>query len=80
MSFQGMIEDAAVADVMQLIRIGGHSGSLTVNNGQEEGIIGFERGRIVSAWNPGTLRVGELLVAAGVIDDTQLAAELPSRE
>ena len=79
MSFQGMIEDAAVADVMQLIRIGGHSGSLTVNNGQEEGIIGFERGRIVSAWNPRTLRVGELLVAAGVLDDTQLAAALAAQ-
>lgn len=79
MSFQGMIEDVAVADVMQLIRIGGHSGSLTVNNGQEEGIIGFERGRIVSAWNPRTLRVGELLVAAGVIDDTLLAAALAAQ-
>jgi hypothetical protein len=79
MSFSGMIEDVAVADVMQLIRIGGHSGSLTVNNGQEEGIIGFERGRIVSAWNPRTLRVGELLVAAGAIDDTQLAAALAAQ-
>jgi hypothetical protein len=79
MSFSGMLEDVAVADVMQLIRIGGHSGSLTVNNGQEEGIIGFERGRIVSAWNPRTLRVGELLVAAGAIDDTQLAAALAAQ-
>jgi hypothetical protein len=79
MSFQGMIEDVAVADVMQLIRIGGHSGSLTVNNGAEEGIIGFERGRIVSAWNPRTRRVGELLVAAGVIDDAMLAAALAAQ-
>jgi hypothetical protein len=79
MSFSGMIEDVAVADVMQLIRIGGHSGSLTVTNAQEEGIIGFERGRIVSAWNPRTLRVGELLVAAGAIDDTQLAAALAAQ-
>ena len=79
MSFQGMIEDVAVADVMQLIRIGGHSGSLTVNNGEEEGIIGFERGRIVSAWNPRTRRVGELLVAAGVIDDPMLAAALAAQ-
>jgi hypothetical protein len=79
MSFQGRIEDVAVADVMQLIRIGGHSGSLTVNNGEEEGIIGFERGRIVSAWNPRTRRVGELLVSAGVIDDTMLAAALAAQ-
>lgn len=79
MSFQGMIEDVAVADVMQLIRIGGHSGSLTVNNGEEEGIIGFEHGRIVSAWNPRSLRVGELLVACGAIDDAMLAAALSAQ-
>jgi len=80
MSFQGMIEDVAVADVMQLIRLGGHSGSLTVNNGHEEGIIGFERGRIVSAWNPRSRRVGELLVAAGVVDEPTLAAALEAQD
>jgi hypothetical protein len=79
MSFQGMIEDVAVADVMQLIRIGGHSGSLTVNNGVEEGIIGFERGRIVSAWNPRTRRIGELLLDAGVVDEAILAAALKTQ-
>jgi hypothetical protein len=79
MSFQGMIEDVSVVDVMQLIRVGGHSGSLTVSNGEEQAIVGFERGRIVSAWNPGTLRVGELLVAAGAIDETMLAAALAAQ-
>ena len=74
-----MIEDVAVADVMQLIRVGGHSGSLTVHNGQEEGIIGFENGRIVSAWNPRTRRIGELLVAAGVIDEGTLAVALSTQ-
>jgi hypothetical protein len=80
MSFRGMIEDVAVADVMQLIRVGGHTGSLTVNNGQEEGIIGFERGHIVSAWNPRTRRVGELLVAAGAIDEGMLDAALEAQK
>jgi hypothetical protein len=79
MSFRGMIEDVAVADVMQLIRVGGHTGSLTVNDGQEEGIIGFEHGRIVSAWNPRTRRVGELLLAAGAIDEDMLAAALEAQ-
>src|SRR5512139_50317 len=79
MSFQGMIEDVAVADVMQLIRVGGHSGSLTVSCGEEQAIVGFEHGRIVNAWNSGTLRVGELLVAAGAIDDTMLAAALAAQ-
>src|ERR1017187_4014265 len=79
MSFRGMIEDVAVADVMQLIRLGGHSGTLTVNNRSEEGFIGFERGRIVSAWNPRTRRVGELLVAASVIDEDTLLRALETQ-
>src|ERR1017187_3027473 len=79
MSFRGMIEDVAVADVMQLIRLGGHSGTLTVNNRSEEGFIGFERGRIVSAWNPRTRRVGELLVAASVIDEDTLVRALEAQ-
>ena len=76
MSFQGLIEDVAVADVMQLIRLGGHSGTLTVTCAREESIIGFERGRIVNAWNPRSRRVGELLVAAGLIDETTLTSAL----
>jgi len=74
-----MIEDVAVADVMQLIRLGGHSGTLTVNNRSEEGFIGFERGRIVSAWNPRTRRVGELLVAASAIDEGTLLRALETQ-
>ena len=79
MSFRGMIEDVAVADVMQLIRLGGHAGTLTVNNRSEEGFIGFERGRIVSAWNPRSRRVGELLVAASVIDEGTLVRALEAQ-
>jgi hypothetical protein len=79
MSFRGMIEDVAVADVMQLIRLGGHAGTLTVNNRSEEGFVGFERGRIVSAWNPRSLRVGELLVAASVIEEGTLARALEAQ-
>ena len=79
MSFRGMIEDVAVADVMQLIRLGGHAGTLTVNNHSEEGFIGFERGRIVSAWNPRSRRVGELLVAASVIDEGTLVRALEAQ-
>ncbi len=74
-----MIEDVAVADVMQLIRLGGHSGTLTVNNRSEEGFIGFERGRIVSAWNPRTRRVGELLVAVSAIDEGTLLRALETQ-
>jgi len=79
MSFKGMIEDVAVVDVMQLIRLGGHSGTLSVNSGREEGFVGFERGRIVSAWNQRSRRLGELLVAAGAIDEGQLVSALEAQ-
>ena len=79
MSFQGLIEDVAVADVMQLIRLGGHSGTLTITCGKEDGIIGFERGRIVNAWNPRSRRVGELLVSAGVVDEGILVSALATQ-
>lgn len=79
MSFKGLIEDVAVADVMQLIRLGGHSGTLTVKCASDEAIVGFERGRIVNAWNPRTRRVGELLVGAGLIDEGTLVSALATQ-
>ncbi|MGB8298558.1 MAG: DUF4388 domain-containing protein [Polyangia bacterium] len=80
MSFQGRIEDVAVTDVMQLIRLGGHSGTLTIRAGEEEALIGFERGRLVSAWSSRSLRLGELLLAAGVLDDPALQRALDAQE
>ena len=80
MSFQGRIEDVAVADVMQLIRLGGHSGTLSIHSGEDEALIGFERGRLVSAWSPHRLRLGEMLVAAGAIDEPTLQRALEAQE
>jgi hypothetical protein len=80
MSFQGRIEDVAVADVVQLIRLGGHSGTLTIRTGEEEALIGFERGRLVSAWSPRSLRLGELLVRAGFLDELHLERALQTQE
>jgi hypothetical protein len=80
MSFQGRIEDVAVADVMQLIRLGGHSGTLSIHAGEEEALIGFEHGRMISAWSPRSLRLGELLLSAGAIDDAILQRALETQE
>jgi hypothetical protein len=79
-SFQGRIEDVAVTDVMQLIRLGGHSGTLSIHAGEEEALIGFERGRLVSAWSSRSLRLGELLLAAGILDDPALQRALEAQE
>jgi hypothetical protein len=80
MSFQGRVEDVAIADVMQLIRLGGHSGTLSLHSGEEEALIGFERGRLVSAWSPRRLRLGEMLVQAGAIDEAALQRALEAQE
>ena len=80
MSFQGRIEDVAIADVMQLIRLGGHSGSLSIHAGEEEALIGFERGRLVSGWSSRSLRLGELLLGAGALDEPTLQRALEAQE
>jgi hypothetical protein len=80
MSFQGRVEDVAIADVMQLIRLGGHSGTLSIHAGEQEGLIGFERGRLVSAWSHRSLRLGEMLLAAGAIDEPSLQRALEAQE
>jgi len=80
MSFQGRIEDVAVTDVMQLIRLGGHSGTLSIHAGEEEALIGFERGRLVSGWSSRSLRLGELLFAAGALDEPALQRALEAQE
>ena len=80
MSFQGRIEDVAVTDVMQLIRLGGHSGTLSIHAGEEEALIGCEHGRLVSAWSSRSLRLGEMLLAAGILDDPALQRALEAQE
>jgi hypothetical protein len=80
MSFQGRIEDVAIADVMQLIRLGGHSGSLSIHAGEEEALIGFERGRLVSGWSSRSLRLGELLLGSGALDEPTLQRALEAQE
>jgi hypothetical protein len=80
MSFQGRIEDVAVADVMQLIRLGGHSGTLSIHAGEEEALVGFERGRLVSGWSSRSLRLGELLLGAGALDEPTLQRALAAQD
>jgi hypothetical protein len=53
---------------------------LSIHAGEQEGLIGFERGRLVSAWSPRSLRLGEMLLAAGAIDDPTLQRALEAQE
>lgn len=72
MSLNGKLEDVSLADVMQFIHLGRRTGTLSLTRGQHEAEIGFHRGQIVSAWSPGSKRLGDLLVAKSLLDDEQL--------
>lgn len=76
MSFAGSLNDVPVVDLLQFIRIGGRTGTLTLISGLEHAEISFVKGAIISASGPGSLRLGELLLVAGVIELPRLDAAL----
>ena len=82
MSLSGNIQDVSVADALQFIHLGGRTGTLTLSCGESRAGIGFHQGRIVNAWAPGAKRLGELLIEAGLIDQSRLdeALRLQERE
>ncbi len=76
MSLSGKLEDVPLADVMQFIHLGRRTGNLTLSRGTQEAEIGFHRGQIVSAWAPGSKRLGDLLVSQRCIESAVLAEML----
>ena len=77
MSINGVLEDLALADVLQFVHLSRRTGTLYLWRADERRAeIGFHDGRIVSAWSPGHRRLGDLLIAAGVIGEEALAAAL----
>jgi len=71
-SLNGKLEDVSLTDVMQFIHLGRRTGTLAARRGDRHAEIGFHRGQIVSASGPKTQRLGELLVAKGLLDAKQL--------
>jgi hypothetical protein len=67
-SLNGKLEDVPLADVMQFVHLGRRTGTLSLVRGSQEAEIGFHRGQIVSAWAPGSKRLGDLLVAHRLLD------------
>ncbi len=76
MSLNGKLEDVSLADVMQFVHLGRRTGTLSLSRGTQEAEIGFHRGQIVSAWAPGSKRLGELLVASNQVDSRVMAEML----
>ncbi|HYZ89228.1 MAG TPA: DUF4388 domain-containing protein [Myxococcales bacterium] len=80
MSLSGNLEDVSVADALQFIHLGGRTGTLALSRGEETAEIGFYQGRIVSAWAPGSKKLGELLVDSGAISQETLEDALRQQE
>jgi hypothetical protein len=68
----GSLEDVSVADVMQFVHLGRRTGTLVLTAGQRRAMVGFVDGKLVSARVPGQPKLGDLLVASGVVDRSSL--------
>jgi len=64
----GSLEDVSVADVMQFIHLGRRTGTLVLQRGREQAMIGFHGGQLVSARAPGQPKLGDLLVEEGLVE------------
>jgi hypothetical protein len=72
MGISGSLEDVSVADVMQFIHLGRRTGTLVLRGGERLAVVGFLGGKLVSARAPGQPKLGDLLVASGVVDRATL--------
>ena len=80
MSLKGSLEDVSVVDVIQLIYIGGRTGTLKVQGAESEARIGFQRGRIGNVWRTDAQRLGELLISEGLLSPSVLATALAGQQ
>lgn len=62
MKISGDLEDARIAEVIQVIHLGGRSGTLQVESDGRRAEIGFLRGRMVRAAATGGPRLGDVVV------------------
>jgi hypothetical protein len=67
MAISGSLEDVSVADVMQFIHLGRRTGTLMLRREGERGMIGFHRGKLVSAGSPNTPKLGALLMRTDLL-------------
>jgi tetratricopeptide (TPR) repeat protein len=76
-AIKGSLKEASLADVLQLLTLGGKSGCLSVTDRNSLGYIYFDKGRICYASVVNRRdRLGDLLVKAGKITQQQLDAAI----
>ena len=77
MSIKGALSDVSLADISQLLGMGGKTGCLTLTHKGNHGYVYFEGGRVIFASvvnRPD--RIGDLLVAREIITRDQLSAAM----
>ena len=73
MAIQGSLSDVSLADIAQLLGMGGKTGCLALTHQGNEGAVYFESGRVVYASIQNRPdRLGDLLVTHEIIDRQQL--------
>ena len=77
MGIKGALSDVSLADISQLLGMGGKTGCLTLTHKENHGSVYFEEGRVIFASVANRSdRIGELLVAREVINREQLSAAM----
>ena len=77
MGIKGALADVSLADISQLLGMGGKTGCLTLTHKENQGYVYFEGGRVIFASVANRSdRIGELLVARDVISREQLSAAM----
>ena len=72
--FIGDIKSFALPEVLEFLRLQHKTGSLVVSSRRGAGIVRLVKGQVTSASAPGVGRLGEALVARGIITRAQLEA------
>jgi hypothetical protein len=80
MSISGNLEDVSIAEVLQFVHIGRRTGTLVITGSDGRGEVGFHRGRIISAWSPSSKKLGDLLMAGGMLERAQVEQALRMQE
>jgi tetratricopeptide (TPR) repeat protein len=74
--FSGDLKSFELSDVLEFLRLQNKTGSLVVLSRRGAGIVRLVRGQLTSASAPGVKRLGEALVARGLITSEGLEAAL----
>ena len=79
-SIAGDLKTFQLLDVLEFLRLQAKSGSLVVSSRQGAGLVRIVKGKFTSASAPGLKRLGETLVARGMITVAQLETALAKQQ